>query len=92
MDDKQRDLLGQLMAAPVRVSKKRQRREPTPRGYAGIPGTGPAGETCKTCKHLFRNQQARVYLKCDLNRARWTGGGGSDVRAKSPACKFWEAP
>lgn len=69
---------------------KRKRREPKPNGYAYFPGTGPAGETCKTCKHIYRNRLAKTYLKCNLNQAKWTGGGGSDIRAKSPACKFWE--
>lgn len=91
MDDKQRDLLGQLMAAPLTKPHKSKRREPVPRGYAWAPGTGPAGETCKSCRHLVRKQWAKTYLKCGLMQAKWTCGGGSDVRARSPACKFWEA-
>lgn len=74
-----------------RKTGRGKRREPVPAGYAAIPGTGPEGETCKTCKHLFRNRMARTYLKCGLMRAYWTGGGKSDVRARSPACKRWEA-
>jgi hypothetical protein len=66
------------------------RRSPVPRGYVMPPGTGPEGETCGSCKHLYRNQMSKVYLKCNLNRAKWTGGGASDIRAKSPACKKWE--
>lgn len=61
-----------------------------PRGYAAPPGTGPTGETCKTCKHIYRNQQAKVYLKCALTRACWTGGGKTDIRARAPACSKWE--
>lgn len=61
-----------------------------PRGYAAPPGTGPEGETCKTCKHIYRNQQAKVYLKCWLTRACWTGGGKTDIRARAPACSKWE--
>jgi hypothetical protein len=61
------------------------------RGHAAPPGTGPEGETCGSCAHLHRNQQARVYLKCGLNKANWTGGGGSDVRARDAACRRWEA-
>lgn len=59
-------------------------------GHAAKPGTGPAGETCGSCAHLFRNQQARTYLKCELMRHAWTGGAGSDVGARDPACREWK--
>lgn len=59
-------------------------------GYAAQPGTGPAGECCKTCAHLYRNKWAKTYLKCDLMRAVWTGGAGTDVKASSPACRRFE--
>jgi hypothetical protein len=60
-------------------------------GYAAPPGTGPAGETCKSCKHLFRKRLAGTYLKCGLMEAVWTGGAGTDVKASSAACAAWEA-
>jgi len=62
------------------------------KGYAGIPGTGPAGETCGSCQHHAHNpnRTAKVYHKCALNRARWTGGPGSDILVRSPACQKWE--
>lgn len=60
-------------------------------GYAAQPGTGPEGETCKTCKHLRRKSLAKVYLKCELMRPVWTGGAKTDIKAKSPACAKWEA-
>lgn len=63
---------------------------PVIKGHAWTPGTGPKGETCKTCKHLYRNRQSKVYLKCLLIRARWTGGPGTDIRAGDPACLKWE--
>jgi hypothetical protein len=59
-------------------------------GYAASPGSGPAGETCKTCKHLCRSTYNRTYLKCGVIRHRWTRGPGTDIRAKSPACRIWE--
>lgn len=59
--------------------------------YADTPGTGPAGETCKTCAHLYRKALARTYLKCGLMQAAWTGGGKTDVKASAPACSKWEA-
>ena len=59
-------------------------------GYAATPGTGPQGETCKTCQHLYRKRMAGTYLKCSLMEAVWTGGGATDVKAGSPACARWE--
>lgn len=61
-------------------------------GHAWRPGTGPEGETCKSCKHLVRKSMSKVYLKCGLMAAHWTGGAGTDVRASDPACREWTAP
>lgn len=73
------------------LAKARKGRKPTPpKGYAAPPGTGPEGETCKTCRHIYRNEMSKTYLKCALMRAYWTGGPGSDIRAGSPACRRWE--
>ncbi len=61
-----------------------------PRGYYYSPGTGPAGETCGGCQHkVRRGGVAGRYIKCALNRARWTRGRGSDILANAPACKYW---
>ena len=67
-------------------------RKPTvPKGYAAPPGTGPQGETCKTCKHKAApTQTARVYWKCRMMIDSWTGGPGTDIRMRSPACRHWE--
>lgn len=62
-----------------------------PDGYAAAPGTGPRGETCKTCRHTFANQQAKTYWKCGLMRRVWTGGRKTDILVRSPACMRWEA-
>ena len=70
----------------------KRRRTPVPGGYAAVPGTGPEGETCKTCAHIVRKQMSKTYIKCGLMRERWTGGGKTDIRAKSPACKQWKSP
>ena len=59
-------------------------------GHIAPPGTGPEGETCGSCKHLVRKSLAKVYRKCGLNEANWTGGPGTDIRCKDAACKFWE--
>ncbi len=60
-------------------------------GYPAPPGSGPAGETCRSCKNLHRKQMAGTYLKCLLMEASWTGGGATDVKAGSPACARWES-
>lgn len=59
-----------------------------PRGYAEPPGTGPAGETCGSCKHISRD---RGWAKCEEARHKWTGGRASDVLVRAPACRRWAA-
>ena len=68
-----------------------KRAPPTMRGHAGKPGSGPAGETCKTCQHLVRKRMSKVYLKCELTLQNWTGGAGTDVKAGDAACDKWSA-
>jgi hypothetical protein len=80
------------LGGEVITVKQRGKHYVQPRGYAWPPGTGPAGETCGSCKHLFRNRLAKTYLKCSLTRAAWTGGRASDVLAGAAACKKWERP
>lgn len=74
---------GQVVEMPVRGKHYVQ-----PRGYFYHPGTGPKDQTCGTCKHCARY---RKWAKCEKNRARWTGGRGTDILVRSPACKYWEA-
>jgi hypothetical protein len=62
------------------------------RGHAAAPGTGPQGETCGSCAHLVNKRMARAYKKCALMRAAWTGGAGTDVRVRDPACAKWATP
>jgi len=63
-----------------------------PKGlFAAEPGTGPAGETCGTCLHLYRRRMSKTYLKCALVNREWTGGSATDVKASTPACLKWEA-
>lgn len=60
------------------------------KGYARPPGTGPAGETCKGCAHAVRrNGGVKDYWKCDVIRHRWTGGPGTDIKLRSPACSMF---
>ena len=80
-----------LFGDPVVIEVSQARRPEIPKGYAAIPGTGPEGEKCRTCRHAVkRSGNARDYWKCSLMKARWTGGYGSDIRLKSPACSKWE--
>ena len=60
-----------------------------PRGYAYMPGTGPAGETCGTCKHIHRY---RRWAKCGAYRGLVTHGRGTDILVRAKACKYWEKP
>lgn len=77
------DLFGQPVTPP--------RKTPLPRGHAAPPGSGPAGETCKSCAHARATGGGnRTYWKCGLARRAWTGGPGSDIRLKDPACRLWE--
>ena len=70
---------------------KRGKHYVEPCGYVDIPGTGPDGETCGSCRHCVRMRQAKRWMKCGLNEARWTHGRATDILARSPACRKWEA-
>jgi hypothetical protein len=55
-------------------------------------GSGPAGETCRTCAHYTHGGgNVRSYPKCGLMRSSWTRGPGSDIKASFDACRLWEA-
>jgi hypothetical protein len=82
-----------LMNLPAMTPAERRkliRKGPTPSGYAAPPGTGPQGETCQSCRHRAVVAYAKNYQKCELNRARWTGGKKTDILVRSPACRLWE--
>jgi hypothetical protein len=72
------------------AERKQLRRRYQPRGYAALPGSGPEGKTCGGCKHLVRRRMSRTYLKCGLMRNVWTCGSGTDIQARSSACRNWE--
>lgn len=78
-----------LMVLPASAMKGK--RLSNKRGHASVPGTGPEGETCRSCANLVRLYMAKTYLKCGLMRPFWTGGQATDVRAGDAACKRWEA-
>jgi hypothetical protein len=92
---------GDLFGEPITTTREVQtradgkpRRKPTrPRGYAAEPGTGPTGESCGTCRHHCVICYSKPYHKCSEFRrlgGKWTGGPGSDIRVRSPACRLWE--
>jgi hypothetical protein len=92
------DLFGDLLTyqtADGRTveAKPRGKHYVEPRGGADRPGTGPKGETCGSCEHLFRVRtgSGKSFPKCLLNRAKWTHGGATDVRVRWDACSKWEA-
>jgi len=74
---------------PVAPAKRQRKRRD--RAHAATPGSGPEGETCKTCAHLRRRgTENRTYLKCWLMHGGWTLGPGTDIRARDEACVRWE--
>ena len=82
------DLFGQPIFEPEPfLHGKRQTK---PHGYAANPGTGPRGETCKTCKYYARIRYSKVYRKCAKVYDRWTHGCATDILAGAPACHYWE--
>jgi hypothetical protein len=85
------DLFGEMTAAPMPAAiGEKKRRVTQPKGYAAPPGTGPKGETCRTCIHKYTRQMGGSYIKCLLVKARWTGGPGTDIKASAPACRYWD--
>lgn len=77
-----------LPASALKAKKPRVKR----RGHAVTPGTGPAGETCGGCIHRVSVRGGnRAFSKCELSRARWTGGAASDIRIADPACAMWKS-
>lgn len=87
-----RDMFGNEVSEEGARLLLKVRRGTQPKGYASQPGTGPSGETCGTCAHLYRNRLAKTYLKCALMSRIWTGGRATDVLARSPACRNWAKP
>ncbi len=62
------------------------------RGHAAQPGTGPAGETCRTCLHYWSIEHGTTTVrKCHLMRDHWHCGSAAEIRAKDAAYRLWEA-
>lgn len=74
-----RDLFGEPVRDPVRLNHG---------AYPYRPGSGPAGETCRTCDNATLHQHNdKRYWKCALVVP--TSGPGTDIVLKSPACRAW---
>jgi hypothetical protein len=55
-------------------------------------GSGPPGETCKTCIHDTKlDYHGKTYHKCGLMQKHWTHGGASDIKLRWAACSHWNA-
>lgn len=58
-------------------------------GYAASPGSGPRGETCRSCRHLRRlDGRKATWNKCRL--VKWSSTKNTDIRLDAPACLRWE--
>lgn len=90
-----RILQSTLFGAPEEIKEEKtiwgaKKRKPTvANGYAAAPGTGPKGETCKTCDHHIIWSYAKNYHKCELLGKKLTHGTGTDIRVRSPSCSYW---
>lgn len=80
------------LAAPLKAKPNTVVLPKVKGGYAARPETGPAGETCKSCRHAQPHETGagRRYWKCAL--VKRTHGPGTDIALRSPACRKWEAP
>jgi hypothetical protein len=62
-----------------------------PRGYAAKPGTGPEGESCKSCRHsIHAGTGGKRFPKCELMLACWTSSRRTDILMGAAACSKWE--
>lgn len=81
-----------LFGAPVQADPAKKRKDTKPGGYARTPGSGPAGQTCGSCRFCIGTGAGRhTYYKCEIIKFRWTRGPGTDILKKSPACSMWMA-
>ena len=60
------------------------------RGYAAAPGTGPARETCASCRHITGVKGNEFASACGAAK-RGSFGVAIYIASSSPACRRWEA-
>lgn len=82
-----RDIFGNEVSIKFGDGTPKKNRD-TPRGNASPIGSGPAGETCRTCAHSYCYECAKRYWKCDLVKP--THSPKTDIRLKWAACSQWE--
>ncbi len=62
-----------------------------PKAYPAFPGTANNSYKCKHCQHICRvSGGSKIYIKCGILEHRWTNGVGTDIKANSPACSFFQ--
>lgn len=84
-------------STPAPTSESAQRRRTRRQREAIARGVHPLtrqplaenGETCGSCRHLFRRAYAGTYFKCEL--ASTSSSAATDARKSWPACAWWEA-
>lgn len=89
------DIRALIAKAPnpnYRAPADRKRKPTVKNGYAAQPGTGPEGKTCRDCQHKrsMTNTGNKSWIKCELRRATWTGGEGTDILASAAACSKFQ--
>lgn len=87
------DLFGNVcrwkdLPAPERKAKYK----PHSHGWAGHPGQGPPGKTCKDCEFKFGMTPGNKKVwKCLKVKHLWTRSINTDITLKTPACEHFEA-
>lgn len=87
------DLFGEPITSPIPVvgNGEKPRHVTKAKGYPSPPGSGPEGQTCKTCaNYCVLPYHNKAYRKCLVIQHRWTHGPGTDIKASWPACSFWK--
>lgn len=60
------------------------------RGYAAPPGTGPAREACRTCRHITGVKGNEYASACAIAK-KGSFGVAIYISPTSPACRRWES-
>lgn len=56
-----------------------------------LPGSGPKGESCRSCAHAVRITYSKAFYKCGRVRDFWTNSVRTDIKLRWPACSEWAA-
>lgn len=58
-------------------------------GYAAAPGTGPFGETCRSCRHICGVRGNEYSSACSIGK-RGPYGNLLYISPGAEACRLWE--